>query len=119
MSIRRLWIFALLGGLLGLGTVSAEENVSTSAIPLLRVGFGARAAALGDGYVGLSDDAGALWWNPGGLAQLDHSEVSFSHQAWFGGIWDEYLGLAYARQKCVLGGSLTYSGVGDIEGCPE
>lgn len=105
--------------LLGVSVGRGAEDAGTSALPLLRVGFGARAAALGDAYVGLCDDAGALWWNPGGLAQLRHSEVSFSHQAWFGGIRDEYLGLAYARRNWVLGTSMTYSGVGDIEGWNE
>jgi hypothetical protein len=36
---------------------------------------GARAAALGDAFVAVADDASALYWNPAGLVQLARHEV--------------------------------------------
>src|SRR5262245_36068811 len=39
-------------------------------------GFGARALGMGNALVGLGDDISALYFNPAGLAQLDHGELS-------------------------------------------
>ncbi|MBU1076894.1 MAG: hypothetical protein KKH98_06340, partial [Spirochaetes bacterium] len=48
------------------------------------LGFGARASCLGTGYVGLSDDMGAVYYNPSGLAQLKQNEamLSFTRLHW-------------------------------------
>jgi outer membrane protein OmpA-like peptidoglycan-associated protein len=69
--------------------------------------------------VGLSDDVSAIWWNPAGLGQLKKSGASFSHQAWFAGIHDEYASVVFAQRYAVLGVSATYSGVGEIPGWNE
>ncbi|MCF7858378.1 MAG: hypothetical protein K9N07_03525 [Candidatus Cloacimonetes bacterium] len=39
-------------------------------------GAGARAAGMGDAFIGVADDATAITWNPGGLTQLYRPEVS-------------------------------------------
>ena len=36
----------------------------------------ARASAMGNAFVGVADDASALFWNPAGLAQIHQSEFS-------------------------------------------
>jgi long-subunit fatty acid transport protein len=40
-------------------------------------GSGARAAGMGNAFIGIADDATAINWNPGGLAALEHFEASF------------------------------------------
>lgn len=45
----------------------------------LTVGVGARALAMGEAYVGVADDATAIYWNPAGLAQADNLEVALMH----------------------------------------
>ncbi|MBF0452811.1 MAG: outer membrane protein transport protein [Candidatus Magnetomorum sp.] len=40
------------------------------------VGSGARAIGMGGAFIGIADDATAASWNPGGLVQLEKSEVS-------------------------------------------
>lgn len=45
----------------------------------LRMGVGARALALGGTFVALADDPSAAYWNPAGLAQLNHVEVAASY----------------------------------------
>lgn len=40
------------------------------------VGSGARALGMGGAFIAVADDATAASWNPGGLIQLDHPEVS-------------------------------------------
>ena len=40
------------------------------------LGSGARASGMGGAFIGISDDATAASWNPGGLVQLEKSEIS-------------------------------------------
>ncbi len=40
-------------------------------------GSGARAAGMGNAFIGVADDATAVNWNPGGLTILEHFEASF------------------------------------------
>ena len=41
------------------------------------IGSGARALAMGSAFIAIADDATAASWNPGGLVQLEKSELSF------------------------------------------
>ncbi len=40
-------------------------------------GVGARSLGMGNAYTGVASDFSALYWNPAGLAQLQHGEFSF------------------------------------------
>lgn len=48
-------------------------------VELLRIGVGARAVAMGEGFVALANDVNACYWNPAGLAQLESREISATH----------------------------------------
>jgi hypothetical protein len=91
------------------------QDFGTTAFSLLRVGYGARPAALGDAYVALSNDGSGIWWNPAGVAWLDHSEAFLSHHNWFAGIRDEIAGIAYGFNGWGCGTSVVYSGTDHIE----
>jgi len=54
--------------------------------------FPARTAVLGPAYVGVADDANALFLNPAGLARLDRGQVLF----------DSYLGFLDSRNETVV-----------------
>lgn len=41
------------------------------------LGTGARALGMGNAYTGVASDFSALFWNPAGLAQIQHGEFSF------------------------------------------
>jgi len=41
-------------------------------------GVGVRAMGMGGAFVGVADDFTAIYWNPAGLAQIDHREVHVS-----------------------------------------
>jgi len=59
---------------LGYSQVSlAEDN---NAVPMLRMGVGARALAMGGAYTAVASDATAGYWNPAALAQLEGLSVS-------------------------------------------
>jgi hypothetical protein len=60
----------------------AQDKVGTSAVPSLGIPIGPAAAAMGGAYVSYARDASALFWNPGAISQIGHSQVSFSHMEW-------------------------------------
>ncbi len=87
----------------------------TTALPLLRVGQGVRAAAMGESYLALADDASALYWNPAGLGRVGDYYIGLSHHQWFAAIKDELLHLTFPGRTGAFGIGLVYSGEPDIE----
>jgi hypothetical protein len=75
---------ALVPGLAGAAEIF--EKVGTFDGQFLKIGIGARAAAMGGAFVGVADDATALYWNAAGIARIDpdKSEFSFNHAIWPG-----------------------------------
>ena len=47
--------------------MAINSNAGTSAFTFLRIGTGAKSQAMGGAFVGLADDASALYYNPAGL----------------------------------------------------
>src|SRR4030066_945979 len=78
-------LFPVLGG----------QRAGISTAQFLKIGVGGRAAALGETFVAISDDASALYWNPAGLAQFKSNQVIFSHNLWLGDINHDFLGAVY------------------------
>jgi hypothetical protein len=48
----------------------------------LKIGVGARAAAMGEAYVAIADDATAVYWNPAGISRLSGQSISLNHTSW-------------------------------------
>lgn len=59
-------------------TLSAA-GAGTRPAAFLRLGVGARAAALGQASVALVEDAGAVYWNPGALSRLNAGNAVLAH----------------------------------------
>jgi hypothetical protein len=60
------------------------EKVGTFDGQFLKISVGARATAMGGAFVGVADDATALFWNAAGIARIDpdKSEFSFNQAVW-------------------------------------
>lgn len=78
-------MFPVLGG----------QRAGISTAQFLKIGVGGRAAAMGETFVAVSDDASALYWNPAGLAQFNNNQVIFSHNIWLVDINHDFLGAVY------------------------
>ncbi len=82
------WIAAVgLAGLLipGLAfSANIFEKVGTFDGQFLKIGVGARGAAMGGAFVAVADDATSLFWNAAGIARIDadKSELSLNHANW-------------------------------------
>jgi hypothetical protein len=72
-----------------------EERAGTTVLQFLKIGVGARAEGMGQAFVGVADDASALYWNPAGLARLEGSHASFHRLQWPAEIGYDYLGFSH------------------------
>jgi len=81
------WSFAILA--LASPSWAAVNPVAGLAGPLDNGGAGARALGMGSAFVGVADDASALYWNPAGLSSLDGLNLALHHNEWLAGIVQE------------------------------
>nr|MDA3813024.1 PorV/PorQ family protein [Candidatus Cloacimonadota bacterium] len=66
--------------------IAQNENAGTSGFTFLKVNYSARAAAMGNAYTGLSNDADAVFFNPAGLVQIDSPQASITYMSYLDGI---------------------------------
>lgn len=67
------------------GSLFGNDNKGTTGFNFLRVAYSARAAALANSYIGLSDDANAVFFNPAGLVQISGRSFSSTYINYFEG----------------------------------
>jgi hypothetical protein len=77
------------------GAVLAGDNdkAGTTSAVFLKLGVGARAAALGNAVIGSATDASAVFWNPGALGAIRSSEVMLSYDRWFEQMQHGFIGI--------------------------
>ena len=73
----------------------AQSKVGTTAANFLTIPIGARASSMGGAFVAISDNATAVFWNPGGLSRLTHNEIIVSHAEWLAGTDLNWLGIVF------------------------
>ncbi len=81
------------------GLCWSQAKVGTAGVQFLKVGVSARAMGMAEAFVGVADDASALYYNPGGLLQLQKPDHMFTHIVYPAGIQFEYLGTAWPVPK--------------------
>lgn len=62
--------------------IAENENAGTSGFTFLKVNYSARAAAMGNAYTGLSNDADAVFFNPAGLVQISSPQASLTYMSY-------------------------------------
>ncbi len=88
MVTRRIVSLILLGAILIVPdivsgqTALGDQRVGTSSGSFLRIGVGARPAAMGGAYVAICDDITACAWNPAGLTHIEGGQLALTHIAW-------------------------------------
>lgn len=78
-----LLVIAILFPLLQDSGISQVTKTGTTAAKFLSVGIGPRANAMGGAFTAVGNDASALYWNPGGIAELDKYEAMFTYTSLF------------------------------------
>ncbi len=94
---------------------AGNKNVGTSGAQFLKLGAGARPVAMGEAFVGIADDANALYYNPAGAAQLDRAEFTATHTQWFQDMNYEYGGFVLPTKVGTLGISASTLKIEDLE----
>jgi len=64
-----------------------------------RQGVGARALGIAGAFAGIADDAGAVYWNPAGLALLIKPELTVNHITLFAGTNNDFIGYGMPLKK--------------------
>lgn len=78
------------------------------------LGAGARAMGMGNGFVGLADDATAVYYNPAGLPALQTQQISFLHTILFEETIYDFVSYVYPHKQGALGIAGMRLGTDDI-----
>lgn len=82
--MKKLVLCLVLAAMIGFNTTNAFA-VSEAAVLFVLIAPGSRAAAMGEAFAGLADDATAVFYNPAGLAFQQRREVAIMHVDWLPG----------------------------------
>ncbi len=86
-------IFAYMMLLIGLPIFAAADDGGTESV--FNLGAGARAMGMGNGYIALTEDATAVYYNPSGVPYLWSQQISFLHTVLFEGTVYDYVAYVY------------------------
>ena len=76
--------------------VFCASPITTTSIKIFELLPDARSGALGGAYTAISDDSGAIFYNPAGLANINHNEFSFEQNALYNKIDQRFIGFTYS-----------------------
>jgi hypothetical protein len=103
----------MLAFLIFFGLLSAQE-IGTG-LSFLKLGVGARSAAMGEAYTAVSSDHSSLHYNPASLRFAKNNEVMLMHKHWIAETSTEYLGATVVGENFSYGFSALTTSVADIE----
>ncbi len=89
-------LFILLFSLISVSLVLAQGGIPGT---FLNYAASPRTLALGKAFTGLANDAEAVYFNPGGLAQLRTQDLKLAHSSLYGDMRMEYLGYALPTKQ--------------------
>ena len=111
-------VFLLFAGVApgqGLLPKLGEQRAGTASLTFLKIGVGARAAAMAGAYVAMANDASSTYWNPAGLVQIGRNELVVSHLDWLVDVDYEYVGYVHqATHNLGLGAFVGYLHFADM-----
>jgi hypothetical protein len=112
--MRKLWVLLLLLPIITFGQEFAK--VGTVGSQFLKIGIGARGAAMGGAFDAVSNDITSIFYNPAGLVYVNRSSFFLSHTAWLADIGYDAFALAHNIPGIgVVGFALSYMNSGEIE----
>lgn len=97
------------------GSARAADPGDTG-LAFLKIGVGARAAAMGEAYVAVAQDPTATYWNPSGIANAPDLEFHASHNEWISDVRYEYLAAVQGMRGQALGVHVALLHMGELEG---
>lgn len=84
-KVKQLFLFCSIPILLSSGLNGGEFNkAGRTALQFLKIGIGARSAALGEACIANIGGVEAVFWNPAAITSIRRFETAFSYTQWFG-----------------------------------
>jgi len=80
---------------------ASETDVGTTGGSVTKISIGARAAGMGNAFVGVADGVNCVYWNPAGLGIIERTQFSATHTEWLADTRYEWAGLAQSFTKWV------------------
>jgi hypothetical protein len=114
----KIYIIIIITVSLFASSIAAKEvsKTGTTAGKFLSIGVGPRANAMGGAFSSISNDASAMYWNPGGLALLNQPQVFISYTKMFADLNVDYLGIVIPMGEAgVFGVNVTALAMGDMK----
>lgn len=101
-------------------TITFLIAAEPTGVDFLKIGVGARPMAMGGAFVSIAQGAEAGYWNPAGLTQTEHIELTAMHLQWSSDITYEFLAYAQKFDNIgTFGASIFYLNIGDIDARDE
>lgn len=116
---RIVWVWIIVALIvLTLGKVTlAQSKAGQTSAEFLKVGFGARAAGMGDAFGAVASGANASYWNPAGLMSSEDHQLTVSHFSWYQKISIEQAAASFnVNDQLAVGGHLTFVNYGTVNG---
>ncbi len=94
----------------------SSDDIGSTTAQFLKLGIGAKSAAMGNAVTSINNGTDAIYWNPANLIYIDKKELSFSHAIWFEDVNYEWLSFALPTTEYgVFGFGLQYVSYGSID----
>jgi hypothetical protein len=107
----------LAGALVALAPGSGlAADPGDTGLAFLKIGVGARAAAMGEAYVAVAQDPTAMYWNPAGISNAPDLAFHASHNEWISDVRYEYIGAVQGMRGHALGVHVALLHMGELEG---
>jgi len=111
-----LTLFVISSLMINIAIGANTTKTGTTAAKFLAIGVGAKANGMGNAFVGIADDASALYWNPAGVASFVRTELSMNYTDWFAGInYSNASIILPLGGRGVVGVNTSYVDMGEME----
>ncbi len=94
---------------------AVNDQAGTTGYNFLKIGVGARPAALGGAYTAVTGDVVSTAWNPAGLWGIQERSAAASYTSYLVDTEAGFLSVAIPGQKRVWGASLNYVSYGTLQ----
>ena len=116
--MKKIIVFLLTLTLIVMSPAGAQDisRVGTAAAQFLKLGVGARAAALGEAAVTLPGEVTGLYWNPASIATIDRTSFAVSRNDLYADLSYNFIGLVQPLGgSSAFGVSVIYLDTGNME----
>jgi len=93
----------------------SSDDAGTSGAQFLKLGSGARAAAMGGAFTAVPGDPNAACWNPAGLNSAQSRSLSLMQASWFQDISYQWAAYVQPLKTVTLGAAVQYLSYGSIK----